>query len=70
MTPDEVETHLRETVKAHFRPIARAMTDIDYARIGVITKEDFRQVIEKYAMRLSDEQVYICVYILRLKYTE
>jgi len=35
----------------------RAFSDIDYAKIYVVSKEDFRDILHENIMRLSDEQV-------------
>ena len=54
---EEVHEYLIELVTARFYHIARAFAEIDYAKIGVICKEDFKEVLYKYTMRLSDRQV-------------
>lgn len=41
---------------AHYKEISQAFADIDYAKIGVVTKDDFRQVLDKYTIRMTDEQ--------------
>jgi len=57
MTLDDIQQNLRESVTSHFYSLARAFSDVDYAGIGVVSKEDFREVIAKNAFRMSDEQV-------------
>ena len=57
MSMDEVHVELRELVTARFYSLAQAFADIDYAGIGVVSKEDFKDVVRKHLMRLSDEQV-------------
>ena len=57
MPIDEVEEKLREAVKAHAYNLTAAFTEADYANLGVVSKEDFKNIINKYLFRLSDEQV-------------
>ena len=47
---------MRDGVAAHYKEISQAFADIDYAKIGVVTKDDFRQVLDKYTIRMTDEQ--------------
>lgn len=54
---DEVQERLREAVHAHFYTLANLFKEVDYADIGVISKEDFRDVMDKNVMRFTDEQV-------------
>lgn len=56
---DEVQERLREAVHAHFYTLANLFKEVDYADIGVISKEDFRDVIYKNVMRFTDEQVCV-----------
>ena len=42
---------------ARFYNIAAAFSEVDYAKIGVVSKDDFREVLNKTLLRLSDEQV-------------
>ncbi|XP_069133814.1 EF-hand calcium-binding domain-containing protein 6-like isoform X1 [Argopecten irradians] len=53
---EDIQSRLRETVVAHFYTLARAFNDLDYAGIGVVSKEDFREVINKTAFRITEEQ--------------
>ena len=57
MNMDQVQQMLREKVTQNFSGFSRAFADVDYARIGVISKDDFREVLSKYAFRLSEDQV-------------
>lgn len=57
MPIDEVQERVREAVHAHFYTLANLFKEIDYANIGVISKEDFRDVMDKNVMRFTDEQV-------------
>ena len=54
---DQVQEQVREKVTQNFSGFARAFADVDYARIGVVSKDDFRDVLTRYAFRLSDDQV-------------
>ena len=57
MNMDEIVNRLRETIKARVYTFARAFAEIDYANIGVVTKDDFQRVIHQHAFRLSPSQV-------------
>lgn len=57
MPVDEAEERLREAVQAHPYNLAQAFNDADYANMGVVSKDDFKNVIDKTLLRLSDEQV-------------
>lgn len=56
MPIDEVEERLREAVKANSHMLTQAFTEADYASLGVVSKDDFRTIIDKNVFRLSDEQ--------------
>lgn len=57
MPIDEVQERLREAVHAHFYTLANFFKERDYANIGVISREDFKDVMDKNVMRFTDEQV-------------
>lgn len=57
MSMDEVHDTLRELVTARFYTVAQAFAETDYARIGVVSKDDFHEILNKALIRLSDEQV-------------
>ena len=57
MTMDDVHAALRELVTARMYSIVQAFANIDYAGIGVVAKQDFRDILNKHVIRLSDEQV-------------
>lgn len=59
MPIDEVQERLREAVHAHFYTLANLFKEVDYADIGVISTEDFRDVMDKNVMRFTDEQVCV-----------
>ena len=59
MTSEQVQEVIKEKVTQNFQGFARAFADVDYARIGVVSKDDFRQILVQYAFRLSDDQVRI-----------
>ncbi|XP_046566155.1 EF-hand calcium-binding domain-containing protein 6-like [Haliotis rubra] len=56
MAVDEVQERLQEAVTAHYYNLDRDFADIDYARIGVVPKDDFREVLQKHVFRLTDDQ--------------
>ena len=37
--------------------MARAFAEYDYARIGVVGRDEFREILNKYTVRCNDEQV-------------
>lgn len=57
VTLEEVHQELLQAVLARPQMFNEAFSAIDYANIGVVSKEDFRMVINEVAFRLSDEQV-------------
>lgn len=59
MPVDEVEERLREAVQAHPYNVAQAFSESDYANMGVVSKDDFKSVVNKSLLRLSDEQVCV-----------
>ena len=65
MDIDQVQDVIKEKVTQNFQAFARAFADVDYARIGVVSKDDFKTILLRYAFRLSDDQVTTvaaCVY--------
>ena len=76
MNMEQIQDILRDKVSANFQTFASAFADVDYARIGVVSKDDFRDVLTKQSVRLADEQVrtlkyflyvmipYICTYVI------
>ncbi|XP_039618121.1 EF-hand calcium-binding domain-containing protein 6-like [Polypterus senegalus] len=52
----DILSRIREVVSSRLYIITKEMTDIDYAHINVIAKEDFRDICNRYFMRLTDEQ--------------
>jgi Ca2+-binding EF-hand superfamily protein len=59
MTMSQIQDLLTEKVSANYQAFVSSFTDVDYARIGVISKDDFREVLNKNFVRLSEEQVKI-----------
>ena len=57
VTVDEVQEKIQEAVRAHYQAILRDLAEADYASIGSVTQEVFREVLNKHVMRLNDEQV-------------
>ncbi|VDI45640.1 Hypothetical predicted protein [Mytilus galloprovincialis] len=53
---DDLQDCIREAVQGHFYLLTQAFTDVDYAGIGAVTKEDFKNLFTKNIMRTSDEQ--------------
>lgn len=54
---DEVMVKINEAVRAHFHNIYHDFKEADFASIGSVTREDFREVLNKNVMRVNDEQV-------------
>lgn len=57
MAVDEVEERLLEAVMARPYEVTQAFQEADFANMGVVSKEDFKNTINKTLFRLSDEQV-------------
>ena len=54
---DEVAVRIHEAVVSHYHNILRDFESIDYAKIGSVSAEDFREVLVRHVMRMNDEQV-------------
>ena len=54
---EEVQGIMAEQVSGNFHALAAALVEKDYARIGVVSKEDFYEVLTANTIRLSPEQV-------------
>ncbi|XP_033107844.1 EF-hand calcium-binding domain-containing protein 6-like isoform X2 [Anneissia japonica] len=52
----EIQNELREMVAARQELFMERFSGIDYANIGVVTRDDFRNVINELAFRLNDAQ--------------
>ena len=57
LSMDQIQDMVREKVTENYQGFSRAFADVDYARIGVVSKDDFRGVLNKLALRLDDDQV-------------
>lgn len=57
LATDEIQDRIREAVQGHLYLLTTAFTDLDFAGIGAITKDDFKDVFAKNIMRCTDEQV-------------
>ncbi|XP_076811807.1 EF-hand calcium-binding domain-containing protein 6-like [Clavelina lepadiformis] len=53
---DDVEDRMREVVSGRYYALSRAFDDIDYAKIYVVSKDDFRDILNEHVMRLTDDQ--------------
>ena len=58
LTEEEVNAYLQEQIAAKFYKLAKAFTEVDYARIGVVSREDFKEIMNQFTIRLNDEQVW------------
>ncbi|XP_072165535.1 EF-hand calcium-binding domain-containing protein 6-like isoform X2 [Diadema setosum] len=54
-TMEDIKQDLRQAVKARFYKFAERFSDLDYANIGVVAKDDFRDVLNELAFRMSSE---------------
>ena len=54
---EKVEERIREVVTGRYNTIANAFIETDYANIFVVSKDDFREILNEHVMRLSDDQV-------------
>lgn len=57
VTEEEVTSYLKEQVASKYHHLAKAFSEIDYARIGVVTRDDFRNLLNNQNIRVNDEQV-------------
>ena len=57
MSLEQVEERIREVVTGRYNVISNAFTETDYANIFVVSKEDFREILNEHVMRLSVDQV-------------
>ena len=57
ITVDEISERIHEAVVSHYHNILRDFESIDYAKIGAVTAEDFREILARHIMRMNDEQV-------------
>ncbi|XP_070189620.1 EF-hand calcium-binding domain-containing protein 6-like [Littorina saxatilis] len=56
VTVDEVQERIQEAVRSHQPTIVRDLKDADYAGIGSVSRDAFREILNKHVMRLNDEQ--------------
>ncbi|KAL4233424.1 EF-hand calcium-binding domain-containing protein 6 [Mactra antiquata] len=56
MPVDEMEERLHEAVMARPYDVTQAFQEADFANMGVVSKDDFKTVVNKTLFRLSDEQ--------------
>ncbi len=57
LTMDDVNERLGELVTSQFSSIVQALADMDYAKIGVVSKDDFKEILKQFSVRLPDEHV-------------
>ena len=57
MTFEDIEERIREVVTGRYTAISNAFTELDYAKIYVVSKDDFREIMNENMMRLNDDQV-------------
>lgn len=58
-TLEDILVELRKCVSANYRYFEDKFTSLDYASIGVVSKEDFRDILDSVAFSLTDHQVGI-----------
>ncbi|KAL8588470.1 hypothetical protein ACOMHN_054049 [Nucella lapillus] len=56
VTVDEVQEKIQEAARFHPQNILRDFQEADYAGIGSVPPDVFREVLNKHVMRLNDEQ--------------
>lgn len=57
MSTEEILDYVARQVQA-FRPvITRALQDVDFAQLGVVSKEDFYVIFQRFLRKLTPEQV-------------
>ncbi|XP_022111865.1 EF-hand calcium-binding domain-containing protein 6-like [Acanthaster planci] len=55
-TLEDLQRDLRETVSARFYRFAERFAEIDYAKIGVVCREDFKAVLDEIGFRMNPDQ--------------
>uniref|UniRef100_H2Z2G4 EF-hand domain-containing protein n=1 Tax=Ciona savignyi TaxID=51511 RepID=H2Z2G4_CIOSA len=53
---EDVEDRISEVIAARHFGMSRDFADVDYAKIFVVSKEDFREILNRHVMRLTDSQ--------------
>lgn len=56
LTLNEIEDRISEVAVARKQTLQQAFTEIDYAKILVVSKDDFREILNQNVMRLNDDQ--------------
>ena len=57
MSTEEILDYVAKQVKV-FRPvIARALQEVDFAQLGVVSKDDFYVIFQRFIRKLTPEQV-------------
>lgn len=64
MSVGEIEDRVREVVSGRYSTISNAFAETDYAKIFVVSKDDFRDIIHEHFMRLTDDQVIDCDWMI------
>lgn len=57
LTAAEMAARVLEVVRARPNQLRCDLEAADFARIGVVAKADFREILHRHVMRVSDEQV-------------
>ncbi|XP_029453350.1 EF-hand calcium-binding domain-containing protein 6 [Rhinatrema bivittatum] len=52
----DIMARIQEVVVAHFHIITQEFITIDYAKLGAISKDDFREICNKHFMLFTDDQ--------------
>ncbi|KAK3701543.1 hypothetical protein QZH41_020531 [Actinostola sp. cb2023] len=56
MTEQDVETRVKEVVMARFYTLAKALTEQDTGRTGLISKRSLKRVLDRHVFRMNEEQ--------------
>lgn len=53
---EEIEEKLGEFVRARYYVFSHSFADADYAKINVVSKDDFRDIMNQHFIRMNDDQ--------------
>ena len=59
MPQEDISERVKEKVTARLYPITKEFAEIDYAKIGVVSKDDFLKVFNKEIFRVTEEQASV-----------
>ena len=57
MTMEEIQDTMKDMIPNRYYALAKGFAENDYAKIGVVAKDDFKEILFRFTIRLTDEQV-------------